>query len=299
MNNFIQTLNSLKHDIKAEVIIANLFQNGIPTENILIDFKGSHRKNWDHDILSLETIGEKLLFRLSRDGIFHSLPEYLFLKKVLGTPEEKEEIRKFNKIQERNAKLLFNPVESAMFQHRIDLEKFDNLLSSSLTTNDNDDFQDFWRIDTSLDKAYRIKLMKVIPFLHSIVGDFNLTTKCLEFFLETTVSWEIREKMNTVQLSQLNVHNSDSYCGENMITQGEFHEYSKTITYSIGPVGSHEIMHYLDNGKKRKLISSFFNYFVPLEYDLDLVIEINKSESDFSLNDSYLGLNSSINPKPL
>ena len=158
MNDFVQTFNSLKSDIKAEAVIANLIQNGIPPENILIDFKGSHRRNWDHDVLSLESSGEKLIFRLSRDGIFHSLPEYLFLKKIEGTPEEKEEIRKFNKVQERNAKILFNPVESSVFQNRIDLELNENHLIARLNTNDINNFQDFWKIDSTLDKTYRINI---------------------------------------------------------------------------------------------------------------------------------------------
>jgi hypothetical protein len=85
-------------------------------------------------------------------------------------------------------------------------------------------------------------------------------------------------------------------CGDNMITSGDFSIYSKTIVFTIGPIPGNEIANYLKNGKKGMLISHFSNYFVPLDYDIDFVVEIDKSDSDFTLNEAYLGLNTSINP---
>ena len=84
MTDFLQKLNSFKYNIKAEAVTSNLIQNGIKQENIFVDFKGSHKKNWDHDILSFEISGNKIILKLSRDSILQSLPENLFFKKVEG-----------------------------------------------------------------------------------------------------------------------------------------------------------------------------------------------------------------------
>jgi hypothetical protein len=296
MSDFVSNLNSYRHTLRAETVIGDLLNQGYNQDDILVEFEGAHKKNWDYDILGCESKGRKFVFKLSRNGIFQSLPEYLFLRPVEGGREEKEKIREFNEKQCINARVMFNPVESELFHKRVILENTENEILHSLGTYDFEGLTGFWRIDPGIDRKYRTRLIRIIPYLHSIIGDFEMTAMCLEFFLGDPVDYAVTSKSVplTYEEDLLSVPGGigSCSCGESFITGGECYEEARTLVFTIGPIRPAEIPEYLDNGEKRKMINLFYNYFIPVEIEMDVAFTINENSEGLTLDNSYLGYNS-------
>jgi len=292
-------LNDFSYNIRAEAVVSELMSSGFEDDSIEIAYDSSHKKNWDKDILKAEPKGGKIILRLSRDGFIHSLPEYLFLKPVEGNSDEIAKIIEFNKRQVNNARFLFYPIENELFKKGVDFESFENALISSLNSGDNGSIREFWRIDNRIDIIDQVKLCKLIPNLHTIVGDFPLTAKCLEYFLDTKVSWKLEERIISTLNSKIRLQseaNLGSYtCGDTMITSGIPVEMVLALVFTIGPIPRDNIQFYLENGEKKYLIDYFISYFIPLQYEVEINIDVSSEESDFLLNNSYLGLNSLCN----
>jgi len=266
---------------------------GIPPEDILVEYESSHKKNWDNDILGYEKREKKLICKLSRDGLFHSLPENLFLKPLEGGRDSIDEIHSFNRSQKKRAEILFNPLENGIFQERVALELHENELLSLLNISSFGELKKFWMISDMLPDIFQSRLQRVIPYLHSVVGNFPLTAKYLSYFLEEAVAWKIENRCIPVKVT---IHSSAESlgsfsCGDNMIVGGEIIEESPALVYTIGPIRASQIDHFLESGYKRKFIDTFTEYFIPIGYDMDIIIDILDEDMDFSLSESFLGFN--------
>jgi hypothetical protein len=291
----VRKLNKLSYDFRAEAVVSDLISNGY-SEDIVIDYDSSHKKNWDKDILKAEIKGKKLSLVVSRDGLIHSLPEYLFMKPVEGREEASNEILEFNRKQAENTRILFNPIENEIFNRGVLLESFENSIIASLNSGDNESIREFWRIDKHLDKLDQIKLCKIIPYLHSIVGNFAITAKCLEYFLGTHVEWKMEES-TVSEIPSASGSSSEGElgkysCGNNMITMGIPKDTISKIVFTLGPIPDNEIEQYIANGKKKELLNTFLSYFIPMQYEHEIRLEISAEDAGFSLANSYLGLNS-------
>lgn len=300
MNKIAENINSIRFRIRAESVVNDLISKGFTYDDIIIRYKSAHKQNWQNDILHCEVKGGKFYIDLSRNGFFDTLPEYLFLKPIEDHTlrvEEKQKILSFNIQQKIYANILFNPIENAIFEKRVELEGFENEVLSLLNSYSLEGLIDFYKIDSQLATEYRVKLVKIIPLLYSIVGDFQLTAKCLEYLLDEHVSFECGEAVKTVQSSGPAPREGLGYsaCGETMIINGVIKEAVPTMLFSIGPVNVGDVEKYLDGGEKRTMINYFSNYFLPLEYDFDLVIDVVENDSSFALNNTFLGYNSSSN----
>lgn len=127
---------------------------------------------------------------MSRDGLFDTLPEYLFLKPIEDhnlNSFDKQEILEFNKQQQINCNILFNPIKHAILEQKVAIENFENEMLYTLTSYNFSNFQDFWRIDMKIPEIYRIKLVKLMPYIYSVTGNFTLTAKCLSFMTRVIV----------------------------------------------------------------------------------------------------------------
>jgi hypothetical protein len=301
MAELFNKINSIRDNLKAETVICDLIIQGVKAENIVVDFASSHKNHWDNDILRTEKIENKLHFTLSRDGLFNSLPEYLFLLPLEGLSEEKERIDIFNKKQKINAEIFLNPLENEIFQKSIALEIYENELLGFLNTSSFEELKWFWKIDEIIDEIYKARLIKIIPFLHKIVGDFSMTAKCLSYFLEEKVSWslEVRDKITGFQIKESSASLGVCSCGDNMVTGGDFVDSNQTLIFHIGPVHVSEIEKYLENGSKRNLITYFNDYFLPLDFESDITLEVDNSELEFFMGESYLGFNTASYYNPV
>jgi len=235
------------------------------------------------------------LLHLTRDGLFHSLPEYLFLKPVEGSDEPTEQILEFNRKQTRNTKILFSPIENEFFRNSVDIELFENELFATVDSGSHTQLRAFWKINDRLDSYDQIKLCRVIPYLHAIVGNFALTARCLEYFLEEKVSWKLISTTagNNAPQTKSPLEGSLGFCscGIDTITGGIPDELVPLLAFTIGPVPAEQIDHYREKGRKKEMIDSFIQYCIPLQYETEFILDIIPDEAGFILDNSHLGLN--------
>jgi hypothetical protein len=297
MQEIVDKINALKLNFKAETVISDLIGQGFNAKDFIIEFAGNHKQNWDKDVLGCEERAGKLVLKVSRNGFLRSLPEYLFLKPVESLNDEKQNILEFNTEQENSARILFNPIENEIFYQRVCLDHEENEVLGSLAGSSFVHLTQFWKLDTEMDDQYKVKFAKVIPFLYSIVGDFKITSKYLEYFIEDTVHWTVEQRMKQVKFEENNTLGilGSSSCGINLVSNGLIPETTPVLIFTIGPIEKADITNYLEQGKKQKLIKWFYNYFIPVEFDIDLVYKVSETEDEFFLDQSYLGFDTVLN----
>jgi hypothetical protein len=292
MNVSTEKIRKVHFRVKAEAVINTLLSSGVSFEDIIIRYKSAHSKNWGHDIIRSEKKGEKVYIDIARDGLFHSLPEYLFMMPASDTRQQPE-IDAYNKQQKINANILLNPIEHAIFEKKVELEQFELDIIHQLFSSSLQPLADFYRIDSSIGPVGRAKLAKMFPFIYSITGNFALTAIMLSYLLDLKVDYTITEVQKSFQTDNL-LNNSglnESAIGDSMFLGGDFLYVVPFIQFTAGTITCDEVAAFLPGGEKYNIFDCFSKYFIPLDYDTDLSVEIDESESVFSFENAYLGFN--------
>ena len=174
-------------EIKAETLIACIDDN----LNSYVQNSGVFFRNYSDDILSVEKDkNNENVINLSRDGVFHVLPEGLFFKedslksKNKQGYDFKEQLEKFNNEKER-IKSFFHPFDTEFFRLSFELEKrlndisekgneiiVESLLSLCNLTGDN---------------QYIRQMKTLLPFVSEIRGNLRLLKDILQIIFLSKV----------------------------------------------------------------------------------------------------------------
>lgn len=306
------SINHLLNDIKAEVIAAEIIENGLSPAEIVIIPDGSFRRKYSKDVTYAEVIksdnGQKVLgIHVTRDGLYDSLPEAIFhdqSNEPLTSGHEMAKLSKKQKIEEKEARLFFLPFENEIFYHRIQIEIEERKILHRFSENLFDDiYPQFWKLDRSLPKKLVSRFVLILHLTHKILGNLDLTAKCLEIILEEEVKINIIRNRNSkkdppVFSRKKTVGLGSIGLGENFIC-GEYNSDSDPIMeFVIGPLNNSSIEDYLDNGSYSRFLTCFYSFFVPIEMDAVTTIKVSEAQQQFTLNDNLskviLGYNSGI-----
>jgi len=297
LEQLIHIINSYPADIKAEVLMADLIQEGFSQDDFLIYFDSVFRRGFSKDILKAEKIlindvQETLAIYLARDGLYDVLPEGLFHVSldaaVTSGKGMATDSRKESRIEDETRKF-FQPFENEFFYQRIQLELQERSILQKLNDNSLEDFfLNFWKIDRSLPKELIIKLTAMLPFIKEIVGDFKMTANCLGAILGEEVTHIIRYTSESrTETFRGQTDGGDSLgkasLGVNMITYGHFLEKCKLIRFSVGPLRRTGIDPYLENGEIARFIDCFCRFFIPMEMDYEFEVIIQEELQEFVL----------------
>lgn len=168
------TLEDLTYarEIKAETLISQMDVKG----DVDIRMKGVFSRNYSNDLINITNEIDKTLLELSRDGIFHLLPEGLFfeenrIKNILKS-DFKNKYKQFREEKE-NIELFFQPFDLAYFKLSLELEKELN----AITEKGNNIFtEDFW--DSG--NTYISKIKTIFPFVCDLKRNPELLTDILK-----------------------------------------------------------------------------------------------------------------------
>jgi hypothetical protein len=294
LDHLIELINSYPSDIKAEVLVADLMEEGFTESDFLIFFNSAFKRSYSKDILKavktrINNYHEILAIYLARDGLYDLLPEGLFhvspgttltSGKGMASDSKKE-----TKIEAETRKF-FQPFENEFFYQRIQLELQERSILQRLNDNNLEDFfLNFWKIDQSLPKELIIKLSAMLPFTKEIAGDFKMTASCLGAILGEDVNYKI-DYTSKPGVEHIMEDDHEEYSlgearlGVNLVTGGEYFENCKTIRFCIGPLKKTGVTPYLKNGGIARFIECFCGYFVPMEmiieYEVIMPEELHK-----------------------
>ena len=166
--------------IKAETLISLMEVK----ENVDVHMCGIFSRNYSADLISFSNEGEQLAVELSRDGIFHLLPEGLFFKentiKNISKVDFKTDYIQFVKEKEQ-IKLFFKPFDTVGFNLSLELE---NILND-ITEKGNEIFIHEFLDDMEMDlsNVYISRIKHIVPFIGHLRGNLKLLTELLKNIL--------------------------------------------------------------------------------------------------------------------
>jgi hypothetical protein len=290
LEKYAQLIDTLKLDIKAEVVAANLYEDGVqPTEALFIP-QSSFKRSFSKDLLGAEIISLSEYFQIlgllvSRDSLYDALPEGMFHHEST-TPKRSGkdlagESRRL-KEEETAARRFFHPFDNEFLYQRTQLELQERKILSKIVENLFDDFFiDFWKIDRNLPTELITQLIILLPFAHRIAGNYELINLCLEAILKQEVSYRLfyeSKVMAEVEDESEREKGLLGNCnlGNDMITVNRNSEMLRRIEFTIGPVESSEVDIYLQDGKVTKFMDCFFDYFIPFEIEPSFKVEVEE-----------------------
>jgi len=163
-------------NVKAELFLASLLES---CSDVVVEPSGIFNRNYDEDLVAIDGDDEyskKMTVRLSRDSIFHILPQGLFfnentlkeLSKQNASDKLKHEAERILK-EKRKILSFFQPFDTTYFRLRFDFEKMMNETSANRLQILFDELFDVFRID--LDNALIRKIIPLLPLASEIRGN--------------------------------------------------------------------------------------------------------------------------------
>ncbi len=299
---------SLKLDLYVEVVIATLIEEGkLDAAKLYIRPKGTFSRNYQHDLAKVEVLEDRntqqtsVYFNINREGMYDMLPEGLFHRnlrksKFIDTEESVKEL-KMHEEEEKNARKFFLPLEQMFYHQRIaiEIEEQKSLIGLSEAIVD-ELISSFWKIPVRLSYYQSLCLAYMLPLMHKIAGNFELTEKCLEILLQAPVkletarpSWEIvvleDNKLSTFAL------------GDNLLLGSLLISELNTLQITIGPLENEKVPEFLPNGKQQEYLELLASYFIPaeLEYSFKILPKENLPlKLDMAPEYGLLGYSSNI-----
>ena len=179
-------------EIKAETLISQMDTN----ENQGVRMHGIFSRNYEEDLISIIDEEDKTIFELSRDSIFHLLPESLFFNENQLKKESKPyfdfEKEHAEMVKQKKAILsFFSPFDTEYFKLSLELEKSLN----KIAVKGNHIFINLLEIEPEIGvkNEYISKIKVLLPFVSQIRGNHLLIVDIIKNVLSAE-KIEVEEK---------------------------------------------------------------------------------------------------------
>lgn len=285
-------------NLRAEVLISELLENtDLNEEDIVVLLRSTFSRGFRRDIIESKIdLNDKFEINISRNGIYDALPQGIFHKSVgIDSKLSYGQIRQKNKKEERDARMLFAPIENELFLHRVYLEQEEKNTIFELNNSVEHSFAiDFWGIQERVPKEYILSFTKVLPYVHKISKSENLIAQCLEEILSEKV--DIIKKFKSLDNPSIKVKENNILGLNSSLVIEKTNVLYPFYSINIEISNLKNRYRYQNNAIGNQLISVFCEYFVPLEIEYEINITFNQKESNFALDEesTVLGLSATI-----
>ncbi len=291
VRNVYEELTTTYQNLKAEIFVTEILENSnLDLTNIDVFNQSTFSRSYRRDVIDFKVDSysrdtDKLQFNLARNGLYDTLPEGLFHEPVKSKGDiSYTELHQKQKKQEKDARSFFSPLENEFFTQKVTIERNERKLINEFANLKTDFLLKFWKLDSSIPSEYSIKLLQLLPYVHKISGDAELTALCLEKIIGEKVS--IAKKYRTVG-ENINDLSTEQQLGVDMVL--ELKETVISYPYwelTVGPVNQKNIDKYIVNGATKKFITIFCDYFIPMEIDTEINVTYSSKEETFLLNET-------------
>jgi hypothetical protein len=295
LDKIVKHIEDIPHDIRAEIIVNELIQSKMISENnIMIANDSQFSRAYRHDVLGASIVDnnydnhESLKLHLSRDSIYDTLPEG-FMHSPSDNGSEKSVTQmikehKHQKKKEAESRNFFNPFENEIFHYRTKIENIERDFLYQLNgSKPLEFFYDFWGLSKSFPPVLVSKFIQLLPYTYKIVGDIDLSCRCLSSIIEEPVSFttsgskEYSDDKEEITLG-------DNRLGIDFICGNSYTDYSYNVTVEIGPITKNPFEKYINNGEIKKFIDCFYEHFFPMEVELKTLLLMNHDIEEFNFN---------------
>jgi type VI secretion system protein ImpH len=297
---FNELLQNLRSDIRLEVVLTDLVMDGLSLEDVIIVSNSLFKRNYHHDIEKTAEVeytqGKKkrLSILVNREGIYDRLPEDLFHQPTdTQSYFDKERIIEEIKIQnelEKASRLFFLPFENEFYRQKLKLESEERkFLFETNSELSGELFNDLWNLPDFLDNFQKSKLGVLMPVLHKIIGDLEMSAFLLESITGDRISISqgapVRRDLDEAPLLGRMVLGVDG------ILAGELQELQTALQIRVFIERPEDLPDYMPGGKKIAIHEFLCNLFIPFETDFAFELDFTKTSVSFVADEEtfYLG----------
>ena len=293
-------------DFKAEVIAAELINNAVPAEQIMILLLGSAKRSFrkDVDSVSEETSDynnkEYTLITTHKEGLYDMLPEGLFhaptLSKTATTQKEIIDSIKQHRVEERHARRFFLPYEAAINHLRIQLALYESRLDKGAHHNELVDiFKRYWTIFKYLDTNQSNIFLQVLPLIHDIRDDYTIAATIFELLLSVPVKITGRHQGAKKSASAFFSSLNDTRLGTSFTTGNAFFDGGEDeIIVTIGPLDNKQLKQFTPGETNSAILELLCDYLLPVHLDITTNFELHDGDKAMRLADKESDFNSTV-----
>ena len=272
-----EEIKNLTADILAEVLSAELINNGVRPDDIVFKSVGLRKRPYSRDILGIEfpDDDEKIQIAVHRESLYDSLPEALFHQPLNSKPfKSKEEVLneiKIHRQEEKEARKFFLPLENEFHHLRLLLEQterksFDNFSGKSTMQV----FYKLFGVVSFLNPEQIATLLILLPRAYQLKGNLKLLEQCYTLILGENIKIGVHKKRESTILEN-SIDNS--FLGINSLTNNELRIEEEFIKIEVEIKDERRILLYMKDGENNKIINLLNDYFLP--YDLNVEVDLN------------------------
>jgi len=289
-------LSAFLPDIKAETLVNQALQNNLHPDDLVALHDGRFVREFRADVYDVNKIEDNSLrqliqLRLSRAGLYDLVPEGLFHQsytaaKAGSSAAELAAQSRVDRKKEQAARKFFQPIENSFFRQRVMLEQQEeNILAGIDNGLLNDYFFSFWEFPTGLNRTSAMLLVLLLPYAHAIAGDISLMQDCLEILLQEKVTISLIPSTDLAAPGTANGLGIGEL-GNDMVCGNTFTEDYPCLQYNIGPLQHSRPVDYVTGGDNDLLLQVFNNYFAPVEADIIIEVEVDRSKALVKLSEA-------------
>jgi predicted component of type VI protein secretion system len=145
-------------------------------------------------------------------------------------------------------------------------------------------FLDFWGIAKEVFTLQQSNFMlALLPHLHRIVGDWVLTTACLQIMLQEQVQLESFIAGKKAETEDLFSRLGGISLGVDAVLGDTWIDDQPAIKVKVGPVAMDRLMPFLPGGIRHQQLEIWYGYFFPAETEVSTELWIEADQASFRL----------------
>lgn len=273
-------------DMRAEVLARLLMQeHGLRAEQLLHNPIFYHQRRGRRDVaaitegFSARADQRTLCIETSREGLFDTLPEAIFLHPEDDYGNEVEKMRQLT-AQEAAARKFFAPFEQLFFWMRIEAEEQEWRTENHLGQWWANAFED--GKEAALSAHQRETLVEMLPYLSEIVGNWGLTEQWLGILLSRTVRIQVQEPQTYPLPGNIQLRMGEARLGLDFVIGQTFSDGVPVLGIFITDLGPDEIVPYLPGGASRRVLEDeILAWLLPVETPFDIRLGLVPSQQRF------------------
>lgn len=298
--------NNYDSDYKAEVIAAEMIENGFSAEQVIILMLGPLKRPYSKDV---DTIAneisdydhkEYMVVKTPKEGLYDMLPEGLFhlpnSHKSAKTEKEIIDSIKKRREEERNARRFFLPFEAtishlsvqmALYESTIDKRShYDELIKL---------FSPHWKIFQYLDARQANIFIHILPIIHEIRDEHRIIETIIELIFLLPVQVTVRRQLSLKMDKFIKSDLTDIRLGVNFTTGSSvYDDGDDEIVINIGPMNSRQLQEFMPEGTGSKILELLCDYLLPVNIDVVTELILNEEDKMIKLYDEENKLNCTL-----
>lgn len=275
---------------KIEALLAELIEaEKLDFEHLRFRQVGMFKRGYKLDVLKVDypvprpNELRKLYLELNREGLYDMLPYSLFhhsrQSDAFKSIDKLTEETKLIEDEEQQARSFFAPLEQEFIRARVNLELQERSLTSGFYNPLQEAiFNQFWKSDNQsiLHEQLQV-LFYLLPLTHKVAGNLELMRHCFSAVLleEVEISYVAPTEDNFAQLTTPPLGKME--LGVDTILGSTVAAELPSLFIKIGAVDLNNISGYLPGRPQDELLKFLCSYFVPVELDVKIEIELNRN----------------------